>query len=239
MLDWPLWHSFRPSANPVRERTSSRRPRLPLARRLAPRSQLPAMQDAFPPTITTTTSTPTAATPFAGPGASAPDAFDLMSFSEALAAIPDDAFARTPVRGVPESGVSRLLALDVLETPHHFEIHASVPGIDPAALDIAVLGESVRIAGEGHTAESPAVTEESDYRWLVRERPVGRFDRTVSLPSPVDRGAVDATVRDGVLIVTLPKVQRPAQVRIPIRVGASSRDAEGGDAPVIDLSPRS
>ncbi|MGN6031334.1 MAG: Hsp20/alpha crystallin family protein [Thermomicrobiales bacterium] len=183
---------------------------------------------------TTTTTTP----PFAGPAASSGESLDLMSLSEALAAIPDDAFARTPVQGVPESGASRLLALDVLETPDHFEIHASVPGIDPASLDITVLGESVRIAGEGHTAESPAVTEESDYRWLVRERPVGRFDRTVSLPSPVDRGAVDATVRDGVLIVTLPKAQRSAQVRIPVRFGESpTSQGSGEEAPVIDLSP--
>lgn len=156
----------------------------------------------------------------------APEPLDAVSLSDALAAIPDDVFARGPVAGLPlASAASQILALDVLETPDVFEIHASVPGIDPAALDITILGDAVRIAGEGRTAETPFVTEESDYRWLVRERPVGRFDRTVSLPSPVDPGSVEATVRDGVLTVTLPKRLRPARVRIPVRGDTAPADA--------------
>lgn len=149
------------------------------------------------------------------------EVFDLMSLSEALDAIPDDVFVRMPPQGVPDTGASRLLALDVLETPEVFEIHASVPGMAPESLDITVLGESVRIAGEGRAAETPFVTGESDYRhhWLVRERPAGRFDRTVSLPSPVNPAGTDATVCDGVLIVRLPKVRRSATVRIPVRAG--------------------
>ena len=160
--------------------------------------------------------------------------FDPMSLSDALAAIPDDAFVRAPVLG-EAAPLSSRLALDVLETPDVFEIHASVPGIEPVALDITVLGEVVRIAGEGRAAETPFVTEESDYRWLVRERPVGRFDRTVSLPSPVDAGRVEATVCDGVLVVTLPKLRRSAQVRIPVRGEAALAGGLSGAAPAIDV----
>ncbi|MGC4192946.1 MAG: Hsp20/alpha crystallin family protein [Thermomicrobiales bacterium] len=167
-----------------------------------------------------------------------PDAPDMARLSEALAAIPDGAFAQVSVRGVPEASASRLLALDVLETPEAFEIHASVPGIEPEALDITVLGESVRIAGEGRTAETTFVTEESDYRWLVRERPVGRFDRTVSLPLPVDPSGVGATVRDGVLVVTLPKVRHSTVVRIPVRGEAAiPAPLDAGLSDVIGLSP--
>ncbi|MGB3329728.1 MAG: Hsp20/alpha crystallin family protein [Thermomicrobiales bacterium] len=163
----------------------------------------------------------------------------MMSLSEALAAIPDDAFTRTPAVQQPEGGASRLLALDVLETADVFEIHASVPGIDPEVLDITVLGESVRIVAEGRTAETPHVTEESDYRWLVRERPVGRADRTVSLPSAVDPAGADATVRDGVLIVTLPKVARPTSVRIAVRAGTEDLASQVADErDVIELATR-
>lgn len=173
------------------------------------------------------------------PTSSVIESFDLMGLSDALAAIPDEAFARPPVQGTPDSGASRLLALDVLETPHQFEIHASVPGIAPDSLDITVLGESVRIAGEGHTADSPSVTEESEYRWLVRERPVGRFDRTVGLPSAVDPAGTDATVTDGVLIVTLPKVHRTSQVRIAVRAGEMASDAVGIDGLAVARLPSS
>ena len=115
----------------------------------------------------------------------------------------------------------------------------NLPGIDPEVLDITVLGESVRIVAEGRTAETPHVTEESDYRWLVRERPVGRADRTVSLPSAVDPAGADATVRDGVLIVTLPKVARPTSVRIAVRAGTDDLASQGADErDVIELATR-
>lgn len=146
-------------------------------------------------------------------------AADVASLADALAAIPDDAFTRTLVAGVPDAwdGRSHPLALDVLETADRFEIHASVPGIDPAALDIMVLGESVRIAGSGGTVETPLGSAEVGCRWLLRERPVGRFDRTVSLPSLVSPDAASATVHDGLLIVTLPKARRVGSMSVPVR----------------------
>lgn len=165
-------------------------------------------------------------------GAAASAAIDAASLADALDAIPDDAFSRERVVGLTHAGGGHPLALDVLETEGLFEIHASVPGIDPAALDIMVLGESVRIAGSGVTAETPHVSEEADYRWLLRERPVGRFDRTVSLPSPILPEAAAASVQDGVLIVTLPKAPRVGSVRIPV---LSLPVLESADAAVIDL----
>ncbi|MGC4104777.1 MAG: Hsp20/alpha crystallin family protein [Thermomicrobiales bacterium] len=173
--------------------------------------------------------------PSADPVISSLEAYELMRLSDALDAIPDDAFVRSPAPGVHDTRVSHQLALDVLETESVFEVHASVPGIDALALDITVLGESVRIVGEGRAADSPFVTDESDYRWLVRERPVGRFDRTVSFPSPVDPLRADATVRDGVLVVTLPKARRSAATRIPVRAGIMPSGGAFETEPVIDL----
>lgn len=156
---------------------------------------------------------------------------ETMSLSDALAAISEEKFVPTPARRLAidadYSGRSAL-ALDVLETPEVFEIHASVPGLTPEQIDITVLGDGVRIAGEGVVADTGRVTEESDYRWLVRERPLGRFDRSVSLPNAIQPDLATATVDNGVLVVTLPKAALADMHVIPVR----SANREHGDAAI-------
>lgn len=147
---------------------------------------------------------------------------ETMSMSEALAAISDEKFVQTPRNPRPGSAQSVALALDVLETPEVFEIHASVPGLAPEAIDITVLGDGVRIAGEQTTIDTGRATEESDYRWLVRERHVGRFDRSVTLPAPIKVNEASAESRDGVLVITLPKEPAFRMTTIPVRAGAGA-----------------
>ncbi|MGI8485563.1 MAG: Hsp20/alpha crystallin family protein [Thermomicrobiales bacterium] len=142
---------------------------------------------------------------------------ETMSLSDALAAISEEKFVPTPARRLAIDSDRSALALDVLETPDVFEIHASVPGLAPEQLDITVLGDGVRIAGENAVADTGRATEESDYRWLVRERPLGRFDRSVSLPSAFQPDLATATVDNGVLIVTLPKAALVEMHVIPVR----------------------
>lgn len=164
-------------------------------------------------------------------------AIETMSLSDALAAISEEKFVPTPARrlAIDADHSSRsALALDVLETPEVFEIHASVPGLAPDQIDITVLGDGVRIAGEGVVADTGRVTEESDYRWLVRERPLGRFDRSVNLPNAIQPDLATAKVDNGVLIVTLPKVALADMRVIPVRsINREQHDAtmeiEGAD----------
>lgn len=150
---------------------------------------------------------------------------ETMSMSEALAAISEEKFVQAPRNPRPGSAQSVALALDVLETPDVFEIHASVPGLAPEAIDITVLGDGVRIAGEQTTIDTGRATEESDYRWLVRERHVGRFDRSVTLPGAIKVNEASAESRDGVLVITLPKEPAFRMTTIPVRAGAGADDS--------------
>lgn len=61
--------------------------------------------------------------------------------------------------------------------------------------------------------------EEVQYKYWVRERPVGEFQRTFSFPGKVDRDAVKASLKEGVLKVIVPKEVRKEAESKKIRIG--------------------
>lgn len=126
-------------------------------------------------------------------------------------------------RGGPDD--QSTLHVDVLETASRYEIVASVPGLQPEDVTVSVLADSVRIASDGtahQVEESEHEDDESDRRWLVRERYVGRKERTITLPSAVLADDVTASFQDGVLRVILPKADTARPRRIEIRTGSGT-----------------
>jgi HSP20 family protein len=100
--------------------------------------------------------------------------------------------------------------VDVTEGDQDVRIDVEVPGMKPEDLSVTVSGESVIIRGEKKS-------EKPEGAGVHRaERCYGSFRRVVSLPAEVDRDHVDATFKNGVLSIVLPKIGT-AQ-RIPIRV---------------------
>lgn len=87
---------------------------------------------------------------------------------------------------------------DLVDSGDAYHLHLEVPGVDQADLEIAVEEGEVQVAG---LREPPP----SGVRTLFSERSVGPFQRTFSLPSPVDRERATAHLASGVLVVTLPK----------------------------------
>ena len=99
------------------------------------------------------------------------------------------------------------LRVDVREEDDNFVLTTSVPGLSADDLNIQVLDNVVRIEGEYQT---------SDGEHLLRELPEGKFIRTLRLPSEVDADNVEAKIKNGVLILSLPKVEsaRPKKIKI-------------------------
>lgn len=90
-------------------------------------------------------------------------------------------------------------------------VSAEVPGVLPSELNIDVLGETLTITGRRAQVELPA-----DVRYHRREREHGEFSRTVELPFRVDTEAVEATFRNGILTITLPRVaeEKPKKIAV-------------------------
>lgn len=88
---------------------------------------------------------------------------------------------------------------DVFERDGKLVVKAELPGLTKEEVDVSVEEGDLIIEAE-HKAESE-VKEEAYYRM---ERSVGKVYRRLPLPEGADPGKIEATIRDGVLEVTLP-----------------------------------
>jgi HSP20 family protein len=105
----------------------------------------------------------------------------------------------------PSSGMVERVwapAADMYETKNEVVIAAELPGLSEKDIHLSITGDLLTIRGERQWGGE--VQDASHYR---RERWFGKFERTFSLPMPVESGQVKATYRDGVLTVKLPKAE--------------------------------
>lgn len=104
-------------------------------------------------------------------------------------------------------------AVNVGTTEEAVEIYAFAPGVDPAKIEVSVDKGLLTIAGE-RVADTPK--ENDKVSVYARERFVGSFKRVVSLPEDADPAKVDASYRNGVLRIVIPKreASRPRRIQI-------------------------
>jgi HSP20 family protein len=101
-------------------------------------------------------------------------------------------------------------AVNVWEQGEALLVEMEVPGIKNDQVDISVAGGELSIR-----IDRPDVTQEG-VRYHRRERPVGSFTRVLRLPVEVDADRVEAELRDGVLLITLPKAEiaKPRKINV-------------------------
>jgi HSP20 family protein len=106
--------------------------------------------------------------------------------------------------------------LDVAETEKEIVVTAELPGLDEKNVNVNVSGDQLVISGE-------KLSEKDDRKktWHRIERSWGSFQRVLPLFAEVDRNAIKASFKKGVLTVILPKtVKAQESVRkIPVEVG--------------------
>ena len=90
-------------------------------------------------------------------------------------------------------------AVDVVRDDGHLVLRADVPGIKPEEITIEVDDGVLTVSGKHEEA-----TEETDERFVRRERRYGAFTRRLPLPEGVDPKKIKASTKDGVLEVTIP-----------------------------------
>jgi HSP20 family protein len=89
---------------------------------------------------------------------------------------------------------------DVAETPSAIIVEVELPGVERKDVRVEVEGDVLHITGERRaTAERPG------RHYSRMERSYGRFERQLRLPASVDRSAIQARFRAGILTLTLPK----------------------------------
>lgn len=122
-----------------------------------------------------------------------------------------------PVRTGSENNPSGGLipAMDIVEKDDAYEIHADLPGIKKEDIDITVHDGVLTL-----NAESKSEEEEKDKQGRVirKERRYGKYVRSVKLASDVKEDSVEASYKDGVLKLTLPKAEEAQPKKIQVNV---------------------
>ena len=90
-------------------------------------------------------------------------------------------------------------AVDVLESAGETVIYADMPGVDETSIDIVLENNVLTIRGIPESVDFPGKV------LVYRELGVGDFERSFTLTDAVDREAISASIRHGVLKVVLPK----------------------------------
>jgi HSP20 family protein len=101
--------------------------------------------------------------------------------------------------------VVRQPLVDLSDNGKELVIKAEVPGIEKDDLSIEVTEEGIEISGESRS-EKEEGDEETGY--VRRERSYTRFHRTLPFPEKVVPDKADASLKDGVLTVMIPKAAR-------------------------------
>lgn len=96
------------------------------------------------------------------------------------------------------------------ETEQGFTLNAELPGLDPETLELSVGEDWIELAAKRE------VTIPAGYEPVRRERGSYEFSRRITLPKRVDGDKVEASLVDGLLVVTLPKhaSAQPRQITI-------------------------
>jgi HSP20 family protein len=90
--------------------------------------------------------------------------------------------------------------MDITETESFIEITADLPGIEKKNIQISVSDDILSIRGE-----KDVKLEEKDKNFYRRERTYGSFRREVVLPAEVESDKADASLKNGVLKINIPK----------------------------------
>lgn len=114
-------------------------------------------------------------------------------------------------------------AVDVFQTDDRFTVVAELPGLTGGDVDITVEDGVLTLKGERKFYNE--VSEESFHRV---ERRFGAFVRRIALPQHSDTSRVEASMKDGILRIEVPKAEQAKPKRIEVKAAAGSDPAADG-----------
>jgi HSP20 family protein len=135
---------------------------------------------------------------------------DMIQMREAM----DRAFGENYFGG-RDFRTSLNLPIDAYATEDALVLKADVPGLKPEDIQVTLEGDTLTIRGEFQNTLDKSGNGKN---FLMRERVYGKFERTVTINTPIDATKVEATFENGVLTLTLPKTEavKPRQIAVKV-----------------------
>lgn len=110
------------------------------------------------------------------------------------------------------AGQEGQLAVDVYQTETELVIQSAIAGIKPENLDISIESDSVIIRG---IREHPPEKDEKNY--FYQECYWGQFSRQIILPEETDSSRAEATMKEGILTIRIPKIEKKEKKKILVK----------------------
>ena len=117
------------------------------------------------------------------------------------------------------------IPLDIVQEEDKYVVRASMPGIDPENIEVSIDHGVLTIKGRTE-GETQAEDQRENGNYMVRERRSGSFLRSLRLPDTVDADLAKPNFDNGVLTITLPKVESKKAKHLTVTVG---KKLEGGE----------
>jgi HSP20 family protein len=102
---------------------------------------------------------------------------------------------------------------DISETDQEILVKAELPGVDPKEIEVNITGSTLTIKGEKREER-----EEKTENMHRVERSFGHFSRSITLPCEVKEDSIEASFKNGVLNLKLPKTESSKKKSIKIDV---------------------
>ena len=138
---------------------------------------------------------------------------DILFLQERMSRIFDDALLKYYKGLGGASSCAWSPPVDIYETEKAIILKAEIPGVEIDDVTIEVDANTLVLSGERRPGKR--VAQENYHRM---ERYYGSFSRTFCLPNIVDKHGVKASLRDGLLEITVPKLVEPRRKSIKVTV---------------------
>jgi len=150
---------------------------------------------------------------------------EFLSLRQAMDRLFEDSVVQ-PRSLMGNNGEEHGIPLDIASTAEELRIEAALPGIRPEDVEITVLGDNLTIQA---STDGEDTREEDGY--LYREVRRGRFSRSVTLPSQVDSERAVASFENGLLRLSIPKVEaaKPRQIRVGTTTESTAAQVGAGN----------
>ena len=110
------------------------------------------------------------------------------------------------------SGMQEYPAVNIWTNNEGAVVTTEVPGYDPKDIQLSVTNDMLTLSGS-----RPAEELKEGEQYHRQERNIGSFERKLQLPFAVESNKVDASFKNGVLTVTLPRAEAEKPKKIAIK----------------------
>src|SRR5213594_4400055 len=142
---------------------------------------------------------------------------EISTVQDEMNKVFSDVFGRGWLREESGKGVVWRAPVDIEERPDRYVVHVELPGMKLEDIKITLEDNRLVIRGEKTRTE-----EQKNATYHKLERVYGTFERSFTLNHAVKSDKIEATYRDGVLELTIPKAEEARAREIPIKTASAA-----------------